>query len=231
MNKRLWVVGSGPSLKETPMDLLIGEDCIAMNKINLIWKQLGWKWRPTHYLKIDYNTQDRLSWVDEIQDAHSCGAKLFLWDMFKAGWPKGHVNHDDMPFGVGDIPGVTWIKKCKHTAYHWDNEKAVQSWHLPELCTAFGGISPMIQLATLLGYDEVYLLGCDLGYTQDRTKNHAIAQYTTDERDKSVMDNGNMLAAHKMAKRCSPIPVYNATIGGSLEVYPRVDIRKVLRND
>lgn len=87
----------------------------------------------------------------------------------------------------------------------------------------------MIQLGVMLGYSEIYLLGCDLGYTPDRTKNHAIAEYTNDASDKSVMDNGNMTALHQMAKRCSPIPIYNAGIDGKLEAYERVDMMKILK--
>jgi len=67
-----------------------------------------------------------------------------------------------------------------------------------------------------------------LGYTPDVNKNHAIPNYTKDQRDKSEMDNRNMTHLHEMAKRCCPVPIYNATVGGSLEVYPRVDIHELL---
>lgn len=87
----------------------------------------------------------------------------------------------------------------------------------------------MIQIAAdRLKYDEIYLLGCDLGYTSNVNDNHAIPAYTTDKRDKSEMDNGNMLHLHKMAKRCCPVPIYNATVGGELEVYERVNIWELL---
>jgi hypothetical protein len=58
--------------------------------------------------------------------------------------------------------------------------------------------------------------------------NHAIPHYTKDLRDKSVMDNGNMTTLHKMAKRCCPVPIYNCTIGGSLEIYERRKLEDVL---
>lgn len=224
---RIWLVGSGPSLRNTPIDALKGEDVMVMNKANRIWKELGFTLKPKYYFKIDYNSYDKLSWREEIAWArHNC-EKLFLWEQFMTGYKVGHSNYEDMPNGVGDIPNVQWIKKCEHTAYQWDNWKAVKTWHLPKLCTAFGGMSTMMQIAAM-EYDEIYLLGCDLGYTADRTLNHAIKDYTVDESDKVKMDNGNMLTLHEMARRSSPVPIYNATIGGQLEVYPRVDIRKVL---
>jgi len=200
---------------------------MVMNKANRIWKELGFTLKPRYYFKIDYNSYDHLSWMEEIEWAKRNCESLFLWEQFKTGYPKGHSNYEHMPSGVGELDNVTWLKKCRHTPYQWNNWKAVTSWHLPELCTAFGGMSPMIQIAAMR-YDELYLLGCDLGYTPDRTRNHAIADYTIDESNKVAMDNGNMNALHNMAKRCCPVPIYNATKGGSLEVYERVKLEDLL---
>lgn len=227
--KRIWLVGSGASLNKTPMDMLQGEDVMVMNKYGFISDRRGWKLIPTHYLKIDHNSID-MTQVAEIKWAEDRGCKLYLWEMFRTGFPVGHSNYDTMPEGVGNVKNVTWIKKCKHTGYQWDNFKAIQSWHLPALCTAFGGMSTMLQIAVMEGYDKIYLLGCDLGYTPFAEKNHAIPDYTKDLRDKSKMDNGNMLALHRMAKRSSPVPIHNATVGGELEVYPRVKMEDVLHH-
>ena len=225
---RIWLVGSGPSLRNTPMDLLAGENVFVMNKYGFVSDRYGWTLNPTHYLKIDHNSIDQTQ-IAEIRWAKARGCKLYLWEMFRAGYPQSHSLHYILPEGVGDIPGVTWIKKCPDSAYQWNNYKATQSWHLPDPCTAFGGMSTMIQIAVMEGFSEIYLLGCDLGYTPVMSRNHAIPDCTRDLRDKSVMDNGNMLALHEMAKRCSPVPIFNATLGGSLEVYPRVDLYEVLK--
>lgn len=224
---RIFLVGSGPSLAKTPMSELQDEDMMVMNKFGRIDAHHGWGLKPTYYFKIDHNTVDKTH-IEEIMWGFNNCKHLFLWERFKTGYPKGHPNYETMKEGVGDLPRTTWIKKCEHTAYHYDNVKAVKEWHLPELCTAFGGMSAMIQLGVKMGYDEIYLLGCDLGYTDNVNDNHAIPNYTTDRRDKSEMDNGNMMALHKMAKRCSPIPIYNATVGGNLEIYPRVDIWEII---
>lgn len=226
---RIFLVGSGPSLARTPMDALIGEDVMVMNKFGRMAAHHDWKLKPKYYFKIDHNTVDKTH-IEEIMWGVKNCQKLFLWEQFRTGYKVGHSNFEDMPEGVGNLTGVNvqWLKKCKHTPYQWNNWKAVQSWHLPELCTAFGGMSTMIQIASL-EYDEIYLLGCDLGYTPDVNKNHAVPNYTSDTRDKTEMDNGNMTALHNMAKRCSPVPIYNATVGGYLETYPRVNIFELLK--
>lgn len=220
---KIYLVGSGPSLKNTQMHKLKDQDVMVMNKFGRMDKYHGWGLRPKYYFKIDHNTVD-MSHKEEIEWGLNNCEQLFLWEQFKTGYPAKHPNVDTMPDGVGEIPNTTWIKKCKHSAYQWDNWKAVKEWHLPEYCTAFGGMSVMIQIAVSLGYDEIYLLGCDLGYTPSVDLNHAIPAYTNDKRDKSEMDTGNMLTLHKMAKRCSPVPIYNATVGGELDIYERISL-------
>ena len=227
MKNRIFLIGSGPSLKVTPIDDLIGEDVMVMNKFGRMAGYHDWKLKPRYYFKIDHNTFDKTH-IEEISWALENCEKLFLWEQFRTGYPKGHGNYDDMPDGVGDHEKITWLQKCEHTGYQWNNVKAVKEWHLPSLCTAFGGMSTMMQLGVKLGYDEIYLLGCDLGYTPHVDLNHAIPEYTKDKSDKSVMDNGNMMTLHKMAKRSCPVPIYNATIGGELEVYKRVDLKEIL---
>lgn len=223
---RIFLVGSGPSLTDTPMRLLKDEDMMVMNKFGRIDEYHGWGLKPKYYFKIDHNTVD-MSHREEIMWGFKNCEHLYLWEMFKYGYPERHPNHDVLPDGVGNLPRTTWLKKCEHTPYHAGNSKAAHEWHEP-LCTAYGGMSVMIQIAVNLGYDEIYLLGCDLGYTSDVNQNHAIPAYTGDRRDKSDMDNNNMLALHKMALRCSPVPIYNATVGGELEVYPRKDIWEII---
>ena len=228
--KRIFLVGSGPSLVNTPWELLKREDLMVMNKFGRMDTYHGWGMRPKYYFKIDHNTVDRTQ-VEEITWGLNNCEHLFLWDMFRTGYPERHPNYETLSKGVGDIPNTTWIEKCpeKCRQYYYDNHKATTEWHMPTLCTAFGGMSTMIQIASMwLGYDEIYLLGCDLGYTPEQSKNHAIPNYTIDKRDKSALDNGNMLHLHKMAKRCCPVPIYNSTVGGELEVYERRDIWEVL---
>lgn len=228
--KRIFLLGSGPSLVDTPMELLKNEDIMVMNKFGRINDYHGWGMKPKYYFKIDHNTVDRTQ-VEEITWGLENCEHLFLWEMFKTGYPEKHPNFETLSEGVGDIPKTTWIEKCplKCRQYYWDNHAKTTEWHLPELCTAFGGMSTMIQIAAdRLEYDEIYVVGCDLGYTPHQELNHAIPNYTTDKRDKSEIDNGNMLHLHNMAKKCSPVPIFNATVGGELEVYPRVDILKLL---
>ena len=46
---RAFIVGNGPSLRNTNLDKLIGEVSFGCNNVHLIYKQT--KWRPTHYIR------------------------------------------------------------------------------------------------------------------------------------------------------------------------------------
>ena len=227
---RVFVVGSGPSLAKTPINDMQGEDLFVMNKACKIWEALKFTVKPKYYFKMDYNYYDRHEWKEHVYWALENCEKLYLWEQFRTGYKVGHPNHDTMPDGLGNLEGynVEWLNKCKeHSPYQAGNWKATNTWHLPKLCTAFGSMNPILQLCSMM-YDEIYLIGCDLGYTKDKEANHAMTGYDTDLRDKSEQDLRNMTHIHKVAKRSSSVPIYNATIGGNLEVYERVDLLDVL---
>jgi len=198
-----------------------------MNRINLMWRKVrpDLKWRPTHYLKVDHNIHIT-TWKEEVMEIVELGIPCWLWDGFEKGLPEKHPNHDILPDGIGNHSNVTWYPRCEHHYYMAPNHMGSQGWHEP-VCTGYGGMSVMLQIAAKL-FDEIYLLGCDVGYGSDYTKNHFVDGYAKDLRDRSEQDNMNMKKLHELALECSPVPIYNATIGGSLEVYPRVRLEEIL---
>ena len=178
---------------------------MALNAIYLIYNKTDW--RPTYYFCMDVNPNDRKCW-NAIEANLDC-KKLFLYDLWKDKFS-------------GD--NIEWLPRCKkHHPFPVHSRNAVQEWHLPTICTAHGSMSPMMQLAVTMGYEEIYLVGIDLF---SRKKEHFDENYpfyaVWEERNK--IENH----IHEVAKKSCPVPIYNATIGGRLEVHPRVDIRKVL---
>ncbi len=225
MSSRIWLIGSGPSLAKQDLNLLKDEDVMVMNKYGRMAEYHNWKIRPKYYYKTDHNTVD-MSHKEEIEWGYRNCEHPYLWEMFRYGYPDGHPNKETLPDGVGNLPNTTWIKKCDHSIYQAGNSKAPTEWH-EGFCTSFTGMSTMIQIANALGYAEIILLGCDLGYTDDVNKNHAIPNYTSDKRDKSEMDDRNMLAAHIMANKCSKAKIYDASLG-FLDVHSHVLFKEVL---
>jgi hypothetical protein len=219
---RHWIIGTGKSLLQTPLDLLKNEITWGMNRIHKYYDRTSW--RPTYYVFVDFNQQNPKDYWKECIRAH-WNTKKWLWDGFR----EGNRLFPDLGSGIGDVPNTTWIPRCKkHHYYMGDNgPKRAESWHFPEICTAFSVIGAAMQLAVLNGADEIYLLGCDL-YKRDYRENFFDENYTEDFRPRDILDNTNMTQVHKVAKRSSPVPIYNATIGGMLDVHPRVDFYEVL---
>ena len=219
---RFFVVGNGPSLKKTPLDKIAGEKSVALNRIHLIYPDTVW--RPTHYVKTDHNHRLIDVYMRENIYHASQGYKCYLWDMFMDGDPEQR-DYTTLPFGMGDRwPNVTWVSRCEHHYYHADNYvKKAQSWHLPEICTAFSGIGPAIQIAVLEGATEIFLLGCDLGYGRPKGLDHFDKSYSVPSHDLGKFDTREVTEAHKIAKRSSPVPIYDATINGELTVHEKVN--------
>jgi hypothetical protein len=216
---RHWIIANGSSLNQTPLDLLKDEITWGMNRIHLHYSKTSW--RPTYFFMCDWNQQNPHNYWKECIKAH-WNTKKFLWDGFR----DGHPYFDLEP--IGEVPNTTWIQRCKkHHYYMATNWKRAESWHFPTICTAFSGIGAMMQLAVLEGATELYIVGADL-YVPDYRQNFFTADYTDDQRPRDELDNVNMTQVHTVAKRSSPIPIYNATIGGALEVHPRVNIFDVL---
>jgi hypothetical protein len=216
---RHWIIANGASLNHTPLDLLKDEITWGMNRIHLHYPKTSW--RPTYYLMVDWNQQNPHNYWKECIKAH-WNTKKFLWDGFR----DGHPYFDLEP--IGEVPNTTWIPRCKkHHYYMATNWKRAESWHFPTICTAFSGIGAMMQLAVQEGATELYIVGADL-YVPDYRQNFFTENYTDDQRPRDELDNVNMTQVHTVARRSSPAPIYNATIGGMLEVHPRVDFFEVL---
>jgi hypothetical protein len=238
--KRIFILGNGPSLAKTPLDMLIGEDTFALNRIHLIYPSV--QWRPKFFYYVDYVTNS-FNWREPIDANVGVAEHLWLYEIFRAGYPAGHPNYNDFPkeMGIGDVPNVTWLPMCKaHKGYSGGNPKGMKEWHFPEICTAYNGISPVIQIAVQMGYEEIYLLGCDLGYNPlDLTSNHFSKDYIKGHEPPNAWDgvywaqadDFNARVAHQIAKKeCEKrgVIIKNATLGGELEIYERVNLEAVI---
>jgi hypothetical protein len=194
-----FILGNGPSIKQTPLDLLKNRITWGMNRPPI---------KPTFYYCMDVHERDR-GWRDAIRANLDC-ARVFLWE----GWKEEFEGRN-----------IVWLPRCER--HHWyaaDNfRRRAESWHLPDVCTAFGSMYVVMQLAVLYGATEIHLLGCDQ-FTG--TGDHYREDYPefVDQNVRNQIEQH----IHTVSRRSSPVPIYNATIGGSLEVHPRVNLFEVL---
>lgn len=211
---RAFVVGNGPSLAHTPLEFLTGEISFACNRIHLIYPHTSW--RPTHYVRgEEQSLKSAAKYHDEVRMHIEMGCEVWanLW----------FTKFTDM----GDH--VHTIESCWHYTNHYCDANSPHVWHLPRLCTFGSSLNVAVQIAVQSGFKPIYLLGCDLGYVDGKPA-HFSPDYEkgieTDLRP-ARLANLDTLAAHMVAARSSPVKIYNATIGGDLEVYERVDYRSL----
>lgn len=239
---RAFIIGNGVSLRETPLHLLNGETTFAMNRIHKIYPDTSW--RPTYYLLTDIQNLDpeeglsgEDAWVHDALVHIESGERCFFWGLLAA-----VLENHRKPYDIQD-QNVTYIKLCQeHIVMDADSEGKPEGWHLPMLCKFGTGLAVAMQIAVQMKFDPLHLVGCDIGYKargsyNEPDPNHFCDDYGSRDsmtEEEADLRNRTLIYAHRMAKSdCDErgITVYNSTIGGELEVYPRYDLMEVLNGD
>lgn len=213
--KRCFIVATGPSLRMEDLDLLKkkGELCISMNSIYHAFPETDW--RPDYYMAYDYRVLDAIKGIiDE-------------WSL-KAGFIS---NDSDAFWQVTHKENIY----CYHQTYDYCfdrfpkfsddlSRRAYPSATIAYVC---------IQFAAYMGFREIYLFGVDFTngsqkkdmshphfYEEGKVrKEHGKDYYNVSHTGKSF--NGYVTAL-KYAD-LHGMKIYNATRGGELEIFERVD--------
>jgi hypothetical protein len=226
---RAFVVGNGVSLKDMDLDPMAGEVSFAMNRIHLLYDRT--KWRPTYWIYTDIQYMPWDMWLFDVLYHASQHERCFLHSGLAARvednrepWDYWHAN-------------VTYVHPCiKHPA-------APKSWHLPELCQYGTCMSLALQLAVLSRrFNPIYIVGADLGFHRQTLgepdvdhfdEKYLVVDKHVDWRMNPALKNETLRHAHTLAKAAAEeqgIQIFNATVGGELEVYERVDFYSLFRN-
>lgn len=209
--ERCFIVATGPSLTVEDLEVLYAhnEFCISMNRIFNIFD--GTEWRPDYYVIED---------AKMIEDLSEDIAKLDLKYKFVASVPESYW----------EIPGADSAIKY-HMIVQDDILKEIR--FSPDVSKyVYNGRTVTyvcLQLAAYLGFKEIYLLGVDFNYSDNISgqENH----FKGYEKDgKKVRLNPfrpeMSLSAYEKAKEYAEthhIKICNATRGGKLEVFERVN--------
>jgi hypothetical protein len=211
---RAWIVGNGPSLSRTNLDKLIGETTFACNNIHLIYGQT--RWRPTYYIRgEEAGYLEPEHWIDSMNIQMAGESEIWCNEWFQREHP-----------GYKPTRKVNTIKSCAHYQRNFNDPASPHLWHMPVLCAFGSSVNVAVQIAVQLGYGPLYLVGCDLDYKNGKP-NHFSSEYENGLEKDNMYQNSNALAAHMVAARSCPVPIYNATIGGVLEAFPRVEFESL----
>lgn len=217
--RRCFLIGNGPSLKAEDLTTLRehGEICFAFNRIYNIFDDTPW--RPDFYLSQD---EKMLQGCVDIVDRLELPVKLIPIQLH---WYHGIDVRDALYFNMN------WKQAEEPLAFRFSDDAA------RELYASSTGMYTAAQLAAYMGFKELVLIGVDHHFRVSRNDQGEIVvdesakDYFTDkyneDREKLYIPNTekSTLTYVAMKRHCDArgIRVYNATRGGKLEVFERVD--------
>jgi len=212
--KRCFIIGNGPSLTIEDLDRLQGEYTFGVNGIIKMYG--GTDWRPTFFV-----ISDHLAMRDLYKKLPSSGAE---YSFFKVDYKK-------------------FLEKKESNAIFYRSRSAFFDGYPPNFSEdvskyvySSSTVSYIcLQFALYFGFKEIYLLGMDHSFPLQKTKNgfevKNAPRHFYDERYKdgdewyvSRLDltEESYLYCKKIVEMRG-VKVYNATRGGELEIFERVN--------
>jgi hypothetical protein len=228
--RRCFIMGNGPSLNRTRLELLKDEIVWSFNKIYLLFEKITW--RPKFYVTNDQRLTRHISKEIDALISQLPDSIFFFPDHFLSNEVN---NKNGNVYWYHEIP---WNDQDSNssTLFSRDPSKFIVN-------TATVTIAGL-QLAAYLGFNPIHLIGCDTSYTVpasvkfedgnpemltstvDDDPNHFAPGYSGKGDKWSAPNVPLMITQYMDAQRAleeTNIKVYNATVGGYLEVFPRVD--------
>ncbi len=244
------VVGNGPSLNETDLSLLDDQIVFASNAIFLLFDEVAW--RPQYYASVDSRfLPDRHPDVEALLRAHPEMTGFFPTVL------ELHDGSDEYLSTRQLLPELDnrvlfWSQARKPNGTHSGafSLDATAGLIQPSTVTV-----TLMQLAFHMGFSRIVLIGCDTSYsipktvevsgpqaegqsegmlltsTQDDDVNHFRPDYFGAGRAWHHPKVDHMIRHYEAAKTVldlQGVEVINSTVGGALEVYPRLPLDKAI---
>lgn len=208
-----FLVGNGPSLRASDLDRIVQAGFCSMG-CNSIHKIFGMtSWRPTYYVMGDPFVYKRINHEIKAQNLF-----CFMRDF-------GEIDHVEE-----DIILYTSMGEKYYPGYPSFSSDLVKG--------VYGGrtvMYDMLQIAVYMGFKEIYLIGVDFSWGEDGRDTHFSKEYIEKKVIKDALKYKDevmhaYIAARKYAE-ANGVKIYNATRGGKLEVFDRMDFDKLFSNE
>lgn len=232
--ERCFIIGNGPSLRIDDLEKLSGEISFASNSIYAVYESTDW--RPTYYTVTDpiccdafFESKENLKKI--ISDCEAAFTSVI---------EKGFKFRDDE-----ELQNLYYIRRKR--SIDPKTELPYFSNDCSEIIYGAATVTyVMLQLAVYMGFKQIYLLGIDFTFSHERHKDGTVKSNNVvdhmdqieevDQRHGKAkkeqtgyhyladidMQRDGYLSAKKYADEHG-IKIYNATRGGKLEVFERVD--------
>lgn len=219
--KRCFIIGNGPSLTIEDLNMLKNEITFASNRIFTIYDKTDW--RPTFYANQDQVVLENM--MEELKDTVSQSKLCFL---------SAH-NYGICNEQVKGFDNVLWIAK-RFLPPH-NNQYGFSADISKQVIEGLTITYTCMQVAAYMGFSEIYLLGIDHNYpieidddgnivkNDDSVKAYfgeAMVSMSDINLPKVVEMTRAYISAEKFSRK-NNFRIYNATRGGKLEAFERVN--------
>lgn len=142
-DKRVFLVGNGPSLNKTPLYLLKNEYTMCFNRFYIMTERLNWK--PYFYM-----TVDDLVLSDLVNESDLVVPKT-KYSFF----PDVHFRGINFKRKMKRYENVLWTHNLISRGF---------SHNLPKIHSGGTVVGQAIQVLSFLGFSEIYLVGVDMNF-------------------------------------------------------------------
>jgi hypothetical protein len=222
-------MGNGPSLNQMNLDLFKNEYVWGSNRCYLLFDRINW--RPSFYVSVD-----RRVVPDNAQDINELMTKLPRTLFFL---PSHFLNLTEIKSHKNLYRFVESLNKENNNPFDSISLDPSKSIPNPKTVTITA-----IQLAAYLGFNPIYLIGCDTSYiipsnvtfengvsdflisNENNDPNHFSTEYFGSGKKWHDPHVDRMFKQYEEANivyKSIGLDIYNATVGGKLEVFPRVN--------
>lgn len=246
--KRCVIMGNGPSLNKMDLNVFSNEIVFAANSVFLLFDKV--KWRPRYYACVDTRVLPDIA--DEIMSMRRDNPEMNLFFPKMLSVYDGTGTKLDSRKLIPPNRQTHYFTQqnmnkeyLPHSAFSLDADAF--------LCTPNTVTISLMQLAYYMGFSQIYLIGCDTSYsvketvkqdgpkandgnklfltsTEDDDDNHFDPRYFGKGRKWHSPNVPDMIFHYYQAAIMleeAGCQVFNATVGGNLEVFPRVDYNDV----
>jgi hypothetical protein len=227
-------MGNGPSLNQMDLEVFKDEYVWGSNRCYLLFDRISW--RPAFYVAVDTRVVP-----DNVTEINALPAKMPDTLFF---YPARFCYEGILT----SARRVYWYNEIKHSRNQlpysmFSVDPSIFVYSVNTVTVA------ILQLAAYLGFNPIYLIGCDTSYSIPETVKHEDGNLDfliSTESDPNHFDPAyfgigkkwhdphvdKMIFHYEQAKKvCDELglQVFNATLGGNLEVFPRVHYQDLIQ--
>lgn len=221
--KRCFIIGNGPSIKDQDLTLLKDEYTFVTNYF--ILHDLAAEINPNFYCIVDNALHEGRFPIEQLFKIDEKLPNSTCFFRYKA---KKHVEKN----GIFENSKVRYLKNKAYLNELWNINMRLNGC-IPGTVNV---IHTCIIIAAYMGFEEIYLLGCDSTLYIPRPDHF----YNATELEKTIEVNMDeklfytsyMFKSYSIIKRLfnrKKIKIYNATNGGVLDVFPRVRFEEIIK--